>query len=103
MMPALKTHVLYLLFTPFNFLLFLSFLPERVGEKLYLYLRTYALVQYIIYSIEYRHVDVQVTVDFLHAFRTEISLGNHLHLYLCALHRVSLSYHGTKGAVAREV
>ena len=46
---------------------------------------------------------MHVAVDFLHALRTEISLGNHFHLYLRRLHRIALSDHRAKGAVAREV
>ena len=46
---------------------------------------------------------MHVAVDLLHAFRSEVAFGNHLHLYLCALHGVALAYHGSEGAVAAEV
>ena len=46
---------------------------------------------------------MHVAIDFLHALGAEISLCNHLHLYLCTLHAVTLAYHGSEGAVAREV
>ena len=63
----------------------------------------YALVQYIIYGIEDGHVDMPVTIDFLHAFGAEEAFGNHFHLYLCRLYGVALANHGAKGTVAREV
>ena len=70
-------------------------LSERIGQEFDFDLRTDALVQYIIYSIENRHIDVHVAVDFLHTLGAEISFGNYLHPYLCTLHAVALAYHGT--------
>ena len=78
-------------------------LSERVGQEFDFDLRTDALVQYIIYSIENRHVDVHVAIDFLHTLRAEKSLGYHLHLYLSTFHAIALAYHGSEGAVAGEV
>ena len=71
-------------------------LSERVGQEFDFDLRTDALVQYIIYGIEDWHVDVHVAIDFLHALGAEISLGNHLHLYLRTLHAVTFAYHGSE-------
>ena len=78
-------------------------LTETVGKKLDLDLRGDTLVQYIIYGIEDGHVDMHVAVDLLHTLRTEVALGNHLHLNLCRFHAVALTNHGTEGAVTREV
>ena len=78
-------------------------LSERVGQEFDFDLRTDALVQYIIYSIENRHVDVHVAIDFLHTLGAGISFCNHLHLYLRTLHALALAYHGSEGAVAGKV
>ena len=78
-------------------------LSERVGEELYLYLRTDAFVQNVVYGVENGHVHVHVPVFLLHAFCSEEALGYHLHLYLRALDTVAFAYHGAEGAVAREV
>ena len=97
---------LILFIFPFKYLnecVNVSPLSERVGQELDFDLRTDTLVQYIIYGIENRHVDVHVAVDFLHALRAEISFGNHLHLYLRTFHAIALAYHSSEGAVAGEV
>ena len=76
---------------------------EGVGEELDFYLGADALVQYIIYGVEDGHVDVPVTVNFLHALCAEKAFGNHLHLYLCRLDAVALANHRAEGAVAGEI
>ena len=61
------------------------------------------LVQNVVDGIEDGHVDVPVAVDLLHALRTEVALGNHLHLYLCGFYAVAFSDHRSEGAVTREI
>lgn len=78
-------------------------LPERVGKQLYLHLRADALVEDIIYSVEDGHVDVIMTVFLLHTLCAEESLRYHLHLYLRTLDAISLAYHRSECAVAREL
>ena len=78
-------------------------LPEAVSKKFYLYLWRDALIEHVVDGIEDRHVDMQVTVDLLHTLSAEIALSDHLHLYLCALHAVAFSYHGTEGSVTGEL
>ena len=79
-----------------------TILSETVGEQFYLYLRADAFVEYVINGIEYGHIDMQMAVFLLHAFCSEESFRNHFHLYLRALHTVSLANHCSEGAVARE-
>ena len=76
---------------------------EAVGKQFYLYLWTNPLVENIINGIENRHIYVHPAVDFLPTLRSEISLGNHFHLYLRRLHVVALTYHRTERAVAGKV
>ena len=78
-------------------------LPKRICQQFDFYLRTYSLVEYVIHSIENGHVYVHAAINLLHTLGAEESLCYHLHLYLCALHALSLTYHGAEGAVAREV
>ena len=46
---------------------------------------------------------MHVAVDFLHALRSEVSFGYHLHLHLRRLDVIALAYHRSEGAVSREV
>ena len=81
----------------------LSILPERIAQYLYLHIRRNLLVQYIIYSIEDRHVDMIALVDDLHAVCAVIAFRYHLHLQLSCLDRISLPYHRTEDTIAREI
>jgi hypothetical protein len=76
-------------------------LSERVGQELDFDLRTDALVQYIIYSIENRHVDVHVAIDFLHTLGAEISFCNHLGATAPSA-RSAFAAHPTKKGTARK-
>lgn len=78
-------------------------LPERIGKQLYLYLRTYALVENVVDRIEYGHIDVHAAVYLFHTLRSEVAFGYHFHLYLRTLHAVALANHGAESAVAREI
>ena len=77
--------------------------PEAVCKQFYLDLWRDALIEHVVDGIEDWHVDMQMTVDFLHTLCAEIALSNHLHLYLCALHAVAFSYHRSEGAVTGEL
>ena len=44
-----------------------------------------------------------MTVNLLHTFGTEVSLGNHFHFDLGGLDAVALTDHRTKGAIAGEI
>ena len=79
------------------------FLPEAVGEQLDFNLWIDALVDDVVDGIEDGHIDMQVPVDLLHALRAEVAFCYHLHLYLCAFHRVALSDHGSEGPVATKI
>ena len=57
-------------------------LSERVGEEFDFDGGRDAFVQYIIYGVEDGHIDVEVAVDGLHTFRTEVALRYHFHFDL---------------------
>ena len=76
---------------------------ERVGQEFYFYLGSNPLVEDIVDGIEDRHIDMEVAVDLLHTFGSEIALGNHFHFYLRTLHTISFSNHRAESAVTREI
>ena len=47
------------------------------------------LIKDIVNGIKDGHIDVELGVDLLHTFGAEVTLGNHLHLYLCTLDTVA--------------
>ena len=62
-----------------------------------------ALIENVVNRVEYRHVHVVVTIDFLDTLRAVVSFGNHLHFELGGLDGITLSNHGAEYAVSGEV
>ena len=64
--------------------------------------RRFLLVQYIINSVQYRHVHFIFLVDLTHTLGSIISLGYHFHLQLRCLHGISFTDHGSESTVTAE-
>ena len=62
-----------------------------------------ALIENVVNRVEYRHVHVVVTIDFLDTLCAVVSFGNHLHFELGGLDGITLSNHGAEHAVSGEV
>ena len=62
-----------------------------------------ALIENVVNRVEYRHVHVVVTIDFLDTLRAVVSFGNHLHFELGGLDGITLSNHGAEHTVSGEV
>ena len=70
-------------------------LPQFVGNR-------FAFVENVIHGIQNGHFYLQLFVDFGNALGAVVAFGNHLHLGLCGLYRVSFANHGAEKEVAAE-
>ena len=87
----------------YDFFFFLAVLSQRIRQQLDFNHRADAFIQDVVDGIHNRHVYMQVLVQFLDTLGTVVTFGNHFHFYLCALHRIAFTNHGTEHAVAAKV
>ena len=78
------------------------FLSECFGELPYLGKRWFFIVKDIIYSIEYRHLDIVFFIYFFNTFSAVIAFCHHFHFDLCCFYRIPFAYHRAECVISAE-